>query len=429
MGKNRFLTILPLLMTGLMVTSCAQPISKDNYLENVYAAVEKVISTDYRKEIKNMVYYTDVSYNEPYELPEEYVGQSVYVQDFRVVNDEVLTRIDFSNPDDMYYYNLTARTYKYLTSYDNVVGTVGYSDTIVRFGYQFYKTDSGKYQIDMIGSRGIEKPKSLKLENYPYINASAELQAVEETIKSGINLLTKEQATVLFNEFFTKIVENTYRISENTVNVFEGDQTKGYEYYATDTSFEIKESGEFDYTYDQAKITVSDVTISSVEHGDAVDGLVTLTVTFSTGKVASVQVAEDHLPEDLENISSYAYVDSTSKTWIVCDIDTKVASTVSSVEGQMQDVLVNTRAGLDKNQNISETFAVNKKFWADTEDKEGKAHREVSMVYGKYGFLTSSHITDERTKNTFNLEGSGRFYTSYYTTADFNTEIEHVYGK
>ena len=164
MKKSKYLAILPLLSVVVMASGCAEEIPTETGLDGVYSAIEKINSYDYKQDLKTIVYYTKASYNEKFEIPTEFEGQDVVAADFRVVEDEVNTRIDFTDPNDMYFYHFTARKYKYLTSYDNISGTAGYTDTIVRFGYQFYKNNNGSYVLEMVGSRGIEAPKSLKLE-------------------------------------------------------------------------------------------------------------------------------------------------------------------------------------------------------------------------------------------------------------------------
>ena len=439
MKKNRYLAIIPLLMSAFMVTGCAEPISTENGLSEVYAAIEKVTSSDYRSEINSMVYYTKATYNEPFNVndvtytpaPEQGEEKAVSA-DFRVVTDEVLTRIDFSNPNDLYYYNFTTRTYKYLTSYDNKVGTAGYSDTIVRFGYQFYKNSKGKYQLDMMGSRGIEKAKSLKLDNYPYINASTELSNVESLISTGINTFDNENAKVLFDEFFTKIVEHNYRINKDKVDTFESDGTHGYQYLASDTSFEIHEAGNFEFEYKKPSISTFDVTISNIEIGELNEesGTVKVSVKFSNGSKYDMELEPSRIPENFgpDKYNEVSYVEPSTNEWIVFDIETKIKSTDTSVEGSNQFVLLNQSAGLDKNQDITEKFNVNRKFWAKTEVEKAEGERKVNMVYGNHGFLTSSYINDERSTKEFVLGGCEKYYSSYYTTADFNVKIPHVYA-
>lgn len=442
MKRNRYLAVLPLLMTGILVTGCAQPISTANGMQDVYSAIEKIAESDYKEDIKTMVYYTKAVYNEPFSVSSvtEYTkapdqeDKPVVGADFRIITDEVLTRIDFTDPDDMYYYNITARTFKYLTSYDNKVGTAGYTDTIVRFGYQFYKNSkSDNYRLEMVGSRGVEKAKSLKLENYPYINASTELNNIEALIKEGTNTFTKEQAKVLFDEFFTKIVEHEYRINNDIVNVFENDGTKGYQYSASDTSFVIEESGNFEFDYKEPKITVYDITISDIIVGEKNEESDTYSVTikFSNNVTRTYDVPADQIPENLgpDTYDQVSEIEPNTNTWIVFGNETKVSTTDSTVSGSGQYVLVNKSAGLNKEQNITQNFAAEKRFWADTEIKQGTAEREVKMVYGNHGFLTSSFINDERATKEVVLGDCTRYYTSYYTTADFNVEVPHVYAK
>ena len=84
---------------------------------------------------------------------------------------------------------------------------------------------------------------------------------------------------------------------------------------------------------------------------------------------------------------------------------------------------------VDKNQDITETFAPTMKFWAVNEKAQATGERNVKMVYGKYGFLTSTNIEDARSTYNFDFGSAERYYTSYYTTADFNVVVPHVYGK
>ena len=433
MGKNRYLAILPILMTGVMISGCAEPILTDNGLNDVYNAIEKIQATDYRSEINSMVFYTKSTYNEKFVAPADYADAKN--AGFRIVIDEVLTRIDFSNPDDMYYYNLTARTYKYLTNFDNVTGNAGYTDTLVRFGYQFYKNEKGNYTLQMVGSRGIEAVKSLKLEDYPYITPSNELKNIESTIKSTQKTsFNKEEATVLFNEFFTKIVEHNYRISNEVVDSFESDKTGGYKYYATDTSFTIQESGEFDFQYQKAATATRDVTVKEIKVGDPVEGTdyINVAVKFSNNKTANLQVQASDIPEDLtqETYNTVTYIDESTNTWYAFNIDTNIPSTELVVSGENAEVLINNTAGLDKTQSITEKFTTQNKFWANTEVVNGKGERNVTLEYGKYGFLTSSYMSDERASKEFIIpEGCAKFYTTYYTTAEYNVVVPHVFGK
>jgi hypothetical protein len=439
MKKSKILTIVPILATCFSLSGCSEPISTENGLDGVYAAIDAINATDYRSQINTMVYYTKASYTEPFAVPAEFVAEpcdenavTPKAADTRVINDEVLTRIDFTNPDDMYYYNFTIRTFKYLTSYDNKTGTAGYTDTIVRFGYQFYKNDKGNYQLDMIGSRGIEKPKSLKLADYPYITPSTELNNLENLVTTGKNTFNKEQATVLFNELFTKIVEHNYRINRETVDLFESDKTGGYKYSATETSLEITENGVYEFDYKAPIITNSEIKITNIEKGQPVENsdLIKVSVSFSNGRKVEIEILESNFPEDLtpETYNTVSEIIPESNTWMVFDIDTKVPATETIVDGANVPVLNNTSAGLDKNQNINEKFTVSNKFWANTETKKAEGEREFSMVYGNYGFLTSSHISDERLSKEFLLNGCKKFYTSYYTTAEFNVEVPHVHG-
>ena len=433
MKKSKYLAILPLLSVVVMASGCAEEIPTETGLDGVYSAIEKINSYDYKQDLKTIVYYTKASYNEKFEIPTEFEGQDVVAADFRVVEDEVNTRIDFTNPNDMYFYHFTSRKYKYLTSYDNISGTAGYTDTIVRFGYQFYKNNNGSYVLEMVGSRGIEAPKSLKLEQYPYITPSADLLSIESTIKSGVNKFNQEKATILFDELFTKIVENTYRINNSVVDTFESDGTNAYKYYATENSLSIEENGEFTFNYNKPKSQTLELTVSSIVEAKQADVeypvYTPYKVTFSDGTSVTVNIDNDNLPTAEELANPASIVSTETGYFVVKGVETSKATTKIVIEGENKNVLVNTKASLDKNQDITETFTPTMKFWAANEKAQATRERNVKMVYGKYGFLTQTHIEDERSTYNFDFGSAEKYYTSYYTTADFNVVVPHVYGK
>ena len=74
MNKSKILTIVPILATCFSLSGCSEPISTENGLDGVYAAIDTINATDYRSEIKTMVYYTKASYTEPFEVPAEFVA-------------------------------------------------------------------------------------------------------------------------------------------------------------------------------------------------------------------------------------------------------------------------------------------------------------------------------------------------------------------
>lgn len=431
MKKSSLLACASLFMAGVLITSCAEPLSKENGLKDVYTAIDAIQNVDYKTDIKTAVYYTESTYYEHFTIDLEAAGFSpdTFHADFRIVEDKTLTRIDFSNPSDLYYYNMTIRTFKYLTSYDDKTGTTGYSDTIVRFGKQFYKKND-KYVLQNIGSRGIEATKSLKLDQYPYVDA-AKLSSIESSLASGINKFSLENGKILFDEYFTKIFENTYRINDSFVNKFQNDGTDAYEYFATESTFAFNCNKELEFDYYAPVFEEVDVTVKSITEveGDYEEAaFIPFKVAFSNGKSVEILVPADSKPsaEDLADPSKLVTIDEETKTIVVCGVNTEMNSTENILQGSKGKILKNSTAGLDKNSEIVETFVEANGFWAKTELAKSTGNREVNFTFNKSGFLTSSYIDDERIYKTFKFD-CDEFYTKYYTTADFNVDVPHVY--
>ena len=131
MKKSSLLACASLFMAGVLITSCAEPLSKENGLKDVYTAIDAIQNVDYKTDIKTAVYYTESTYYEHFTIDLEAAGFSpdTFHADFRIVEDKTLTRIDFSNPSDLYALAISVSSYEEAEMAANIFAKVGsYSD-------------------------------------------------------------------------------------------------------------------------------------------------------------------------------------------------------------------------------------------------------------------------------------------------------------
>lgn len=247
MKTKKIVAFIPLLLVGTLLTSCAKVVGTSSDLSGVDAAINKVASQNYSQEVKTISYYEITESKEVFSTPEDYAEQDITNIGFRRVKNESFTRIDFSNPDDFYYYEFKKVTYNYYVGFDSKNGSTIVKPSSYFLATQFYKKPGENiYHIERINNRRIKGIDSLNLDNYPYLNKEA-LADVNTVIETGATTVSKEQGTLLFNEYFKKLAEHKYRINKDIVNSYEADLTKSYEYSADDKTFIISANKEVEF--------------------------------------------------------------------------------------------------------------------------------------------------------------------------------------
>ena len=373
MKKLKYLSIVPLLAIVATTSSCSMPLvgSSDN-LDNVKSSIEKVMQYDYLKDIKSVSYYTIEEKREKFDVPQaivdKYPDATITNIGFRDVRRERVTRIDFSDPNDLYFYDYSTYEFKYIYAFNKDSAQIAAESNSYSLGTQFYKKD-GKYYFEYSGTKGIASYKSLHLDKYPYLN-SADLASLEETVKNG-GALSIADGTSLFNNYLVKIAEHDYRINPSMVDKYESDKTGSYSYTSDGVSkFNISENKKLAFKYHDANVITND------------DG----TTAYDS---FSAQVLYP------EYIFKFAIDDN-------FNLDYTQALSVKNVS------------------------------WINTTLKDApEQQRSVNLNYTKGGWLESGNISDNRTSfNTYALnEGASEIVFNYYINAQFDLTLPHVYGK
>lgn len=276
MKKSNLLFIIPALFCGA-ATSCGagELIGTSSDLSNVYSTAEKVASSK-NGTVKNIEYYSVKETKERFEVPSDLQAANpdvdIYNIGFRLKREERLTRIDL-NPNDYFYYDFNTVEYTYYKGYTQD-GSVSVEKLTLYEGWQFYKdAKANKYVVQYYGRERINDATEFFLEDYPAIQASAELLAVESNLDKNKGKLSLDDGKIAFEQFFLKVAELDFKIDSHTINDFESDKTGGYEYYATDTTFSIKANKELPVSYNSAigtegedgKVTYEPYSVSTVD--------------------------------------------------------------------------------------------------------------------------------------------------------------------
>lgn len=247
MKPNKIVAFVPVLLVGTLLTSCAKVVGTSEDLSGVNAAINAINSKSYENEVKTISYYEITESKEKFVTPEEYADQDIKNIGFRKVKNETITRVDFSNPDDFYFYEFTKVTFNYYVGFDSKNGSTIVEPTSYFLATQFYKKPGeSNYHVERVNNRTIKGLDSLNLDKYPYLNKDA-LTEVNAKIESGATTLSNELGTILFNEYFRKILEHEHRINESIVSSFESDLTNSYEYLADGSTFIIHADKEVEF--------------------------------------------------------------------------------------------------------------------------------------------------------------------------------------
>lgn len=373
MKKSKYLSIIPLLAIVASTSSCSMPlVGESSNLSNVEDAINKVMAYDYSNEVKSISYYTVEKMREKFDVPQSIVDANPGVEftniGFRNTTRQRVTRIDFSDKNDLYFYDYSTYEYQYIYSIDANSAKVAAESNSYSWGMQFYK-DNGKYHFEYSGIKGIGPFKSLMLDRYPYL-ITPEVERLNDVVSTSNGVLSMEDGTSLFNNYLVKIAEHDFRINSSIVEKYENDKTGGYKYTSDGISkFAIHESGLYD---------VNVLTPIQKE----VDGK--MVYDSFTGKVLYPELILKYYVDDNFNLSE-------------------------------KDVL-----------------SVQNKSWVNLESKpESKQKRSVNLNYTKGGWLESGSVSDDRTFfNTYELaEGSSGIVFDYYVHAEFNLKLPHVFGK
>lgn len=247
MKTKKIVALIPVLLASTVITSCANVVGTSLDLSKVDAAIDVIASKNYSSEVKNISYYEITESKERFETPAEYADQDITNIGFRRVKNEKITRIDFSNPNDLYFYEFTKVTYNYYVGFDEKNGSTIVKPSSYFLATQFYKKPGEDfYHIERVNNRRIKGIDSLHLDEHPYLDAE-KLADVNTLIETGTTAVSKEYGVTLFNEYFKKIAEHNYRINKDIVNNFEKDLTKSYEYKADDKTFIISANKEVEF--------------------------------------------------------------------------------------------------------------------------------------------------------------------------------------
>ena len=374
MKKINYLAIMPLFAAVTMISSCSVPVvGESGNMSNVEESINKIVATDYRETVKNISYYTIEKRRENFVVPQSVIDKnpnaSITNIGFRDVSRQRVTRIDFTDSNDLYFYDYSTYEIGYIYAFDSKSGVVSAEKHSYSVGTQFYKKDN-KYYFEFSGTKGIGAYKSLHLNKYPYLDAD-ELSSLETAVSKATNGLSLEDGTSLFNKYLKKIAEHDFRINMDIVNDYENDKTGIYNYKSNDKDkFVINGNEKCDFNYLETKTIENE------------DGTVSYD-SFQTNTLVPTRISKAYIDDNFEPI-------------------------------------------------IENVVKVQKNNWITLEEKAANPQsRYVNLNYTRGGWLESGKVKDERTSyNTYTIsEGAEYIISDLYIYADFNIVMPHVYGK